>query len=409
MGKILTIDDLDFKDKTALCRVDLNCPIDPSNGEFLDDRRIRKHAETIKALADKGAKVVVLAHQGRPGSEYDFTTLEKHAKQLSGYVKKDVKYMPDIFGPSAKDIIKDLKPGDILLLENVRFMSEELLKRPSDVQATTHFVKNLAPLADIFVSDAFAAAHRSQPSMVGFCEMLPSAAGIVMQTEIENLSKARSAKKRPSVFVVGGAKVKSSLRVVDQLLATDSVDHVLTAGLVANIFLVAKGYEIRGLEYIEDYNKHVAKAQELMKDFPEKIEIPEDLACDKYGERMEVSLSELPLPYRIADIGTKTIERYKSIIAKAGTIIANGPAGVFEEKAFAKGTSELAHAIADSKAFSVVGGGHIAGAVAKLGLKEKISHVSTGGGACILFLAGDDLPALIALEKAAERYKEGKK
>ena len=409
MTDVLTINDLDLKDKTVLCRVDLNCPIDPSTGEFLDERRIKKHSETVKTLADAGAKVVVLAHQGRPGSDYDFTTLEKHTGRLSEYVGREVSYMPDLFGPSAKDAIKDLKSGDIVLLENVRFMSEELLKRPSDVQATTHFVKNLAPLADFFVSDAFAAAHRSQPSMVGFCEKLPSAAGLVMQNELENLSKARSAKKRPSVFVVGGAKIGSSLRVVDQLLATESVDHVLTAGLVANIFLVAKGYEIRGLEYIEEFNKHVAKAQSLMKEYSNKIAVPEDLACDKHGERMEVSISELPLPYRIADIGTKTIETYKKIIEEAGTIIANGPAGVFEEKAFAKGTSELVTAIADSEAFSVVGGGHIAGAVAQLGLSNKISHVSTGGGACILFLAGDDLPAIEALEKAAERYKGGKK
>ncbi|HIK00674.1 TPA: phosphoglycerate kinase [archaeon] len=405
--EILTIDDFNLKNKTVLVRVDLNCPIEPQTGEFLDDRRIIQHAKTVKELSDKGAKVVVLAHQGRAGEEYDFTTLEKHAKRLAKHTGNGVEYIPDIIGPSAKQKIKSLKSGDILLLENVRFLAEENLNRPADAQATTHFVKNLAPLADYFVMDAFAAAHRSQPSLVGFTEVLPSLAGRILEQEIVMLNKAIQSKKRPSVFISGGAKVKDSLKVVEQFLNRGVVDEVLTCGLVGNIFLVAKGYEVRGSEYIEEYDKLVEKAGKLLKNFSDKIFLPDDVAMDKYGQRMEVSVAELPQPYRLADIGTKTIEKYKSNIEKAQTIIANGPAGIFEAKEFEKGTNELVRAISNSKAYSVVGGGHIATAVINLNLDSKISHVSTGGGACILYLAGEPLPAIEALKKAAQKF--GKK
>ena len=253
--------------------------------------------------------------------------------------------------------------------------------------------------------DAFAAAHRSQPSLVGFTEVLPSMAGCVLENEITMLDKAAKSKKRPSVFLTGGAKVKDSLKAVEQFLNRNVVDTVLTCGLVGNIFLVAKGYQVRGLEYIEEYDKLVDKAGKLLKNYSDKILLPEDVAIDKYGHRTEVSVGELPQPYRLADIGQQTIDSYNSIIEKAGTIIANGAAGIFESKEFEKGTNELVKAIASSKAYSVVGGGHIATAVMNLKLESKISHVSTGGGVCILYLAGDPLPAIEALKKAAQKFK----
>lgn len=405
---ILTMDDVDFKDKTVFVRVDLNCPLDVETGKFLDDRRIVEHAKTLKELSEKGAKVVALAHQGRPGNDYDFTSLKKHATHLNELGLK-VEHVPDIIGPTAREKIKAMKSGEILLLENVRFLSEELLKRPADVQANTYFIRLLAPLGDVFVSDAFAAAHRSQPSMVGFTETLPSAAGRVMQIEFDMLTKVIKSQKRPSIFVVGGAKVRDSLRAMEQFLNKKIADKVLTGGLVASIFLVAKGYEIRGLEYIENYTQLVATAKNLLDNYGSQIEVPMDVAVDKHGQRLEVSLSELPLPYRIADIGAGTIGRYKYILENAGTITANGPVGVFEEKNFAKGTNELVKAIADSKAFSVVGGGHIATAVVRLGLEDKVTHISTGGGACLSFLAGDEMVAFTALKTAAEKFKKGSK
>ncbi|MFH1424525.1 MAG: phosphoglycerate kinase [archaeon] len=404
---IMTIDDLDFKGKTTFVRVDLNCPIDIETDKFLDDRRIIKHAETLKELSKKGAKVVVLAHQGRPGNDYDFTSLKKHAARLNELGLK-VEHVPDIIGPTACEKIKGMKDGEIILLENVRFLSEELLKRPPDVQSNSYFIRALAPLGDIFVSDAFAAAHRSQPSMVGFTELLPSTAGRVMQNEFEMLTKVITSKKKPSVFVVGGSKVKTSLKSVEQYLEKKIADKILTGGLVANIFLIAKGYEIRGLEYMEDYPKLVEQAKNLLNKYGTQIEVPMDVAVDKHGQRLEVSLSELPLPYRIADIGTGTIGRYKYILETAGTIVANGPMGIFEEKNFAKGTHEIVKAVAESKAFTVVGGGHIATAVVHLGLEDKITHISTGGGACLSFLAGEDLIAFQTLRNSAKKFKGGK-
>ncbi len=406
--EILTIDDFNLKNKTVLVRVDLNCPIDPQTGEFLDDRRIIQHAKTVKELSDKGAKVVVLAHQGRAGEDYDFTTLEKHAQRLAKHTHNNVEYVPDLIGPTAKQKIKSLKSEEVILLENVRFLAEENLNRPADAQAATHFVKNLAPLADYFSLDAFAAAHRSQPSLVGFTEVLPSFAGRILEQEIVMLGRAIKSKKRPSLFIAGGAKVKDSLKAIDQFLNRGVVDTVLTGGLVGNIFLVAKGYQVRGLEYIQEYDKLVDKASKLLKNHPDKILVPEDVALDKYGQRMETPVGDLPQPYRLADIGSKTIESYKSLIENAGTIIANGPAGIFESKEFEKGTNELVKAIAGSKAYSVVGGGHIATAVVNLKLENKISHVSTGGGACILYLAGEPLPAIEALKKAAIKFNGAK-
>lgn len=303
----LKIDDFDLEGKTVLARLDLNTPIDPQSNEFLDTRRLERHAETVKLLSKKGAKVVLLAHQGRPGAEYDFTTLERHAEKLAEFIGKGAEYIPDLMGPTAKKRIKNMKNGEVLLLDNVRFLSEELLNRPADVQATTHFVKNLAPLADYFVNDAFAAAHRSQPSLVGFTHIMPSMLGKVLENEIEMLEKVLSSEKEPYVFVAGGAKIKDTLNVIEQLLNRDIADKVLTTGLVASIFLVAKGYEIRGAEYVEHYDQLVSKAGSLIKEYNSKIELPMDLALDKYGKRLEASLSELPLPYRVADIGTGTI------------------------------------------------------------------------------------------------------
>ncbi len=399
-----TINDFDFKNKAVFVRVDLNCPIG-NNGEFLDDRRIVEHAKTIKELSEKGAKVIVAAHQGRPGDE-DFTTLEKHAAALGKHSGKNVKYVPDILGPTAVNSIKSMKAGDIILLENIRFLAEENLNRTPAEQAQTLFIKFLSPLIDYFVLDAFATAHRSQPSLVGFTEIKPSLAGRVLEEEVKMLSRAVESKKHPAVFVTGGAKIKDSIKTIEQFLNRKIVDEVLTCGLVGNIFLAAKGHEISGIEYVEDYAKLLEKSKKLLNLFGEKIVLPQDVAVDKYGKREEIPVDKLPQPYRLADIGAKTIEQYKKIISGAQIIIANGPAGVFESKEFEKGTHELVKAIASSNAYTVVGGGHIATAVINLNLASKISHVSTGGGACILFLAGDPLPAIEALKANKKKFPQ---
>ena len=296
MSDFYTIDDFNFKDKTVFVRVDLNCPIDQKSREFLDDRRIVEHAKTVKELSDKGAKVVVLAHQGRPGDEAEFTTLQKHAERLGKYVGKKVKYVPDILGPTAQSELESLKSGDIILLENVRFLAEENLNRTPAEQAQTLFIKFLAPFVDYFVLDAFATVHRSQPSLVGFTEIKPSLAGRVLEEEVKMLSKAVEAKKHPAIFVTGGAKIKDSIKTIEQFLNRKIVDEVLTCGLVGNIFLAAKGYQVSGIEYIEDYAKLLEKSKKLLGLFPDKILIPEDVAVDKYGQREEIPVSKLPQP-----------------------------------------------------------------------------------------------------------------
>jgi len=406
----LTMDDFELSGKVVLARVDLNSPLDPMTGEFLDDRRIQSHAKTLKELSQKGAKVVVLAHQGRPGDEYEFTTLAKHAKHLEKIMGIKVKYTDELFSESAVRGIKALKNGEILVLENLRFNAEEMLERPPDAQTKAHLVRGLAPHADYYLNDAFAAAHRSQPSLVGFMPLLPSFSGRVMELELDMLSKLIKDPKRPSIFLLGGSKAEDSLKVADKALSNGSADKILTTGLVALIFLLAEGYDLGQPTYEflvgKKLDKQIPYAKELMSKFPDKIELPVDLAVSKQGKRVEVNLAELPLPYKVSDIGSGTIGRYKYILDQAGTILANGPAGYFESKEFAKGTHELLASMAANKsAFTVVSGGHLATAAEQMKLSDKLSHVSTGGGAAILLLAGERLPVIEALKAAAKRHK----
>ncbi|BDZ70412.1 phosphoglycerate kinase [Methanobacterium petrolearium] len=401
-----TIDDFDLEGKTVLLRVDINSPVDPVTGLLLDDTRIRLHAETIEELAEKGAKTVLLAHQSRPGKN-DFTTLQQHAETLSNLLDRPVGYVDDIFGSNARETINALKKGEILLLENVRFYSEEILQREPPQQAETHMVRQLSPLADIFINDAFAAAHRSQPSMVGFALKMPSAAGRVMERELKSLYSAVSNVKRPCVYVLGGVKVDDSIMVMENALKSGSADYILTTGLVANIFLWGGGVNIRNYnrKFIEDrdYCEYVKKAKKLCKKFNDQIMVPTDLAVCKDDKRLEYPVNKLPnLP--IYDLGTETTTEYARIIRKSRTIFANGPAGVFEKEGFSQGTEDILNAISSSPGFSIIGGGHLAAAANKMGL-TGISHISSGGGASINLIAGARLPAVEVLRESASRSK----
>ncbi len=401
-----TIDDLELDGKTVLVRVDINSPVDPLTGLLLDDTRIRLHSETISELAEKGAKTVLIAHQSRPGKN-DFTTLRQHAETLSNILERPVGYVDDIFGSNARETISTLEGGEILLLENVRFYSEEILQRKPLEQAETHMVRLLSPLADYFINDAFAAAHRSQPSMVGFAMKLPSAAGRVMERELKALYNAVRNVERPCVYVLGGVKVDDSIMVMENALEAGSVDYILTTGLVANIFLWGGGVNIRkeNRKFIEDrgYCEYVKKAQNLCKKFKDKILTPSDLAVCKDDKRLEYQSGKLPnLP--IFDLGTETITEYARIIRNARTIFANGPAGVFEKEGFNQGTEDILNAISSSPGFSIIGGGHLAAAANQMGL-TGISHISSGGGASINLIAGVRLPAVEVLREAALKNK----
>lgn len=361
---------------------------------------------TIKELAEKGAKVVILAHQGRPG-EPDFIPLKQHAEILSRILGKPVEFVDDIFGEKAQKAIKELKGGEILVLDNVRNFPEETKKGTPEEHSKTEFVMKLAPLVDIFVNDAFAAAHRAHVSIVGFTAVLPSAAGRIMERELNALSKVLENPEKPCTYILGGAKADDSLQISKYVLDNNIADHVLTGGITGHIFLVAKGYDLGkpNMELLEkkELMGLVPGIKELMKTYPGKIETPLDVAVEVEGKRKEINVEELPTEHPIFDIGTKTIEKYRQIILGSKSIVFSGPPGVFEKEEFKKGTKELFEAIAMSNAFSLIGGGHSVAAVQSLGLAKKMSYISTAGGALIEFLMGKELPGVAALKKAAKR------
>ena len=341
-----TIDDFDIEDKTVLVRIDVNSPVDPSSGLILDDTRLKLHAHTIKELSKKGARVVILAHQSRPGKK-DFTTLSQHAEALSDILNLRVKYVDSIFSESAKEAIRNLKSHEILLLENVRFFSEESLSRTPLEQSKTILVRELSPLIDYFVNDAFAAAHRSQASLVGFTVNTPSAAGRVMEKELTVIQDALD--NVPCVFLLGGMKPDDSIDVMEHVLSNGTADSILTTGIVANIVLWAAGVDIgqvnRDFIASRGYEDMVAKSKELIERFGDKVKYPIDIAVDRDGERVDIDFEEIPNE-SIFDIGVKTINYYAGEIRNAKTIFANGPAGVFEDPNFAMGTEDLINAIA---------------------------------------------------------------
>ncbi|MBR0472563.1 MAG: phosphoglycerate kinase [Methanosphaera sp.] len=399
-----TMDDFDFEGKTVLLRVDINSPVDPLSGELLDDTRMVLHSNTISELSNRGAKVVILAHQSRPGKS-DFTTLKQHALSLSNIIGKDVQYVDSIFSSNALNVISNMVNGEIVLLENVRFFSEEMPKLSKEEQANSILVQKLYPLADYFVNDAFATAHRSQTSIIGFSQVLPSLAGRVMELELNSLFGILDNAQEPRVYVLGGIKADDSINVMANALRTNSADYILTTGLVANIFLVAKGVELQeyNLNFIKErgYVDYIDIAKELLDEFEDKIVLPVDLAILENDARVEYPVDEIPnLP--IYDIGSKTIEIYKEKILLAKTLFANGPAGVFEKEGFNLGTEDLLNAIAQSNGFSIIGGGHLAAAASSMDLDDDVTHISSGGGASINLIAGEELPAVRALIDSAK-------
>ncbi len=394
---VRTMDDFEFEERWVLLRVDINSTI--VDGKIEDDERIRRHLVTIQELVEEGARVAILAHQGRPGED-DFTTLEPHAEIMAEELD-DFEYVPDVFGPTAKEKIRSLDPGQVLLLENVRFYAEERINRDPEWHARRHLVRNLAPLFDVFVNDAFAAAHRSNASLVGFTRRLPSCVGRIMERELEVLENMVKNEMEDGVFVIGGSKVGDAIKVVRRALQMDNVRRILLGGLVGNLFLWASGVDLgrpsRRILEEKGYTRYLDEARELLEEDDGKILIPKDVALNVGGERREVDVEELPADAPVYDIGSETVDEYREEIRRAGMIIANGPMGVYEERGFEKGTYEVLDAIASADGFSVIGGGHIIAASKACGVYDDIDHVSTGGGAMLRLLAGERLPALDAV------------
>jgi phosphoglycerate kinase len=404
LKEYLTLDDMVFDNKRVLLRVDFNSPMDP-NGNILDDVRIRSHLDTLKFLED--CRVVLLAHQSRAGKK-DFTTLEAHAKLATKILRREMRYVDDIFGSQAREAIKSLKPGELLLLENTRFYSEESLARTPAEHAKSHMVRKLAPLFDLFVNDAFAVSHRSHCSVVGFTEVLSSVAGILMDKEITALDKGLTGNEHPTVFALGGTKADDSIKVMQHILQSGVADEVLLSGVVATVFMMAAGINVgeanRKFVANQDYLEQVPVALRLLEEYRDKIAVPVDVAVNKNGERLEVKTNEIPSDLPIADIGLETIADYSKILRNSKVSVLNGPTGIFENEKFKLGTVELLKA-ATSSCYSIAGGGHTVTAIDKLGLKPKFSHISMGGGASITYLSGESMPGIEALKKAAERQR----
>jgi phosphoglycerate kinase len=409
MAKYKTLDDFQLKNKVILVRVDFNSEIDPVSKKVTSDVRIRAHAEsTLKELAEKGAKTVVLAHQGRKGDP-DYTSLKEHAEVLQKILKCPVKYVDDLFGDKAKAAIKSLQGGEILVLENVRSWDKETKSMSPEDASKTELVQNLAPLADLFVNDAFAAAHRGHLSMVGFTAVLPSAAGRIMERELKSLSKALEKPEKPSVYVMGGAKADDSLEISKYVLSKGIADYVLTGGVTGQLFLAAKGIVLGkgNMAYLEkkELTGLIPGIKALETQFGNKVLTPVDFALEVNGKRKEIPVSKLPTENSIMDIGVKTVDSYAKIIADAKSIVVSGPMGVYENKEFNYGTKKVFEAIANSKAFSLAGGGNTIAAIQEYGLTKKISYISTAGGALIEFLMGKKLPGVVALETATQTKK----
>ena len=412
---ILTLDDFDFRDKTVILRVDINSPIDPKTHQLADDNRIRKSAPTMRELADAGARVAVLAHQGDTEDYQNLISLEQHAARLSDVLGRPVGFVDDVCGPAARECVRTLGRGELLLLNNVRYLTEEVSTFVNFVKLTprqlagTWLVRSLAPLADYFVCEAFAAAHRSSPSLVGFAEVLPTAGGRLLVEEFGALARVKENPTHPCVYVLGGARIADAFSMMEQVLGQGAADQVLTGGLTGEVMLLAKGHRLGAPteQLIQDRGlaPFVERARRLLDRYADRILYPDDLAVDTRG-RQELSLAELPSPHLIVDIGQLTIARYTEAINRAATIFVNGPAGVYEQPASAVGTQRLWTAIADGPGYSVIGGGDSVAAARRFGVRERMGYVCTSGGGMVRFLSGQALPVIDALRRAALRHEQ---
>ena len=399
--KVLTLDDFDLKGKTVFLRVDMNCPIDPETMEISGTKRIEESIETINALDQ--TKLVIASHQGRVGND-DYTGMDKHAKVLEKLTNKKIKYVEDVIGEAAQNAIKNMEDGDILLLDNLRLCAEENYEFSPENAAKTIMVSRLSKLFDLCVLDSFPSAHRSHPSIVGFPQVIPACAGRIVEREVRNLDEIMTVAKAPHVIVLGGSKVPDRLEAIKLLIQNGRADHVLLTGLIGNVFMRAQA-RIKFPLGIKKEEEVVAKAHSLIGEYPDVFATPVDIAVDKDGERLEMDVREINKGDKIYDLGPKTVDYYSKLISGAGTVFISGPAGFFEKENFRYGTKSLLNSVANSMATTLVSGGHLTTALKQQGLEDKINHISTAGGALVLYLTGEKLPMIKALEDAAVKYR----
>jgi phosphoglycerate kinase len=386
------ITDLDVVSKRVLVRCDFNVPLE--NGEITDDRRITEALPTIEYLLKNGAAVILCSHMGRPKGVTPEFSLKPVAERLSELLKQDVTLLPDCVGEEVEANCKALKTGQVVLLENVRFHPEEEKNDPA-------FARQLANLADVYVNDAFGTAHRAHASTAGVADYLPSAAGFLIGKEIEFLGKAINNPDRPFVAIMGGSKVKDKIALIDNLLP--KVDTLIIGGGMAYTFLKAQGLEI-GKSLLDEAS--IEYAGQLLRDNPGKLLIPTDFIIapefSPTSPATTVQADGIPADQMGLDIGPDSRVTFTQIIKAAGTVLWNGPVGVFEMDLFAEGTKAVAQAMANCQGLTIVGGGDSAAAVEKFGFADDMSHVSTGGGASLEFLEGKELPGIAALGKVTQ-------
>jgi len=394
----LTIRDIDLQNKTVFCRVDFNVPLE--NGAITDDTRIRAAVPTIQYMLDQGAKVILASHLGRPkGTVNEALRLNPVAERLSDYLKNPVAKTDKVIGPEVSEAVKALKPGEVLLLENVRF-------HPGEEKNDPELAKAFAELADVYVNDAFGAAHRAHASTEGIAHYLkPAVAGLLMEKELRILGEALENPKRPFTAIIGGAKVKDKIGVIENLL--NKVDHLIVGGGLAYTFIKAKGYEI-GKSLLDEERIDLARSfMEKAKEKGVAFHIPVDVVvADDFSEtanKKVVPIDQIPADWEALDIGPETVAQYADVIKQSKLVVWNGPMGVFELDAFAEGTKGVALALAEAKdTISIIGGGDSAAAVEKFHLADKMTHISTGGGASLELMEGKTLPGVAILTEKAE-------
>ena len=330
--------------------------------------------------------------------------MHKHAEVLEKLMGRKIKYVEDTIGESAQNAIKNLEKGEILLLDNLRLCAEENYEFTPENAAKTIMVSRLSKLFDLCVLDSFPSAHRSHPSIVGFAQVLPSCAGRIVEREVRNLDEMMTVAKAPHVIILGGSKVPDRLEAIKLLIQNGRADHVLLTGLIGNVFMRAQA-RIKSPLGIKNEDEVVAKAHSLIGDYPDVFATPVDIAIDREGKRVEMDVREIGKGDKIFDLGPKTVEYYSKLISGAGTVFISGPAGFFEKDNFRYGTSEMLSAVANSMATTIVSGGHLTTALKQQGLADKINHISTAGGALVLYLTGEKLPMIKSLEDAAIKHR----
>ena len=405
-----SLDDVDFAGKTVLLRVDINSPIDPDTQKIVNTNRIEKSVPTIAYLLEQGAKLALIAHQGDTLDYHNLIPMQQHVDILNELLGSKVEYIDDVCGPAAQDKVRSLTAGEAVLLGNLRYLSEEISTfenavklEPADM-LNTFLVRGLAPLVDVYVNDAFAAAHRNAPSMVAFQQLKPKAAGRLLFDEVAALDRVMTQPEHPSVFVLGGAKISDAFGMMQQVLEAGTADKILACGITGEIMLLAAGYKLGNTkeQFLNDRGllEFVAPARSYLRDYGEKIVYPLDLAFEGNGSRQEIRLGDLPREHMYMDIGAATVAAFEEEIGSAKTLFVNGPPGVYENELFEAGTQAIWKAIADAPGYSVIGGGDTVTAAARFIDLKKINYVCTAGGAMVRYLSGKRLPLIAAMEEA---------